>query len=216
MTTFLIILAIFSLLSLGLIIANYNNSYLEKLLTRIVTVSFILSIVLSVLMWFEFRLKGCYTTSIIGMTFWCGTIVIFGLTKDKRKKFITGLITIPTFIIGIMSLIVQPLVLLFAIPYLAFQAPIAKFDIDKTHNVEVRNPGFMACGESLYVTESKYLIFDRQIYVGNNACVTGIKKIKTTEFNKEKMTFLIYHDGIEKDENPYKYEVERETVGNNG
>ncbi|WP_156833760.1 hypothetical protein [Christiangramia salexigens] len=167
-------------------------------------------------MWFEFRLKGSYTTSIIGMTFWCGTILLYGLTKNKTKRIITGLLTIPTFIIGIMSLIVQPLVLLFAVPYLAFQSPMAKFDIDKKHNIEVRNPGFMACGESLYVTKSEYLIFDKQIYVGNNHCVKGIHKIKTIEFNKQKMIFLIYHDGVEKEENPYKYEVSRETVGNNG
>ncbi len=56
---------------------------------------------------------------------------------------------------------------------------------------EVRVGGFMACGESLVITESKLGILDKQKYVGNNSCVTGINKIETKKFNNNVADFLI-------------------------
>ncbi len=66
----------------------------------------------------------------------------------------------------------------------------------------------MACGESLFITESTMLILDKIKYVGNNACVTGINKIETLDHKENKVEFLIYHDGKTEFENPYKYQPE--------
>lgn len=91
---------------------------------------------------------------------------------------------------------------------LPFEPPIAKFEMNDNYNVEVRVGGFLACGESLVITESKFGILDKQKYVGNNSCVTGINKIETLDFKENKAEFLIYHDGNTEFENPYRYQVE--------
>jgi ABC-2 type transport system permease protein len=91
---------------------------------------------------------------------------------------------------------------------LPFEPPIAKFEINQNHNVEVRVGGFLACGESLVITKTQFGILDKQQYVGNNSCVTGIDKIETLEFKENNVVFLIYHDGKNEFENPYKYEAE--------
>jgi len=89
---------------------------------------------------------------------------------------------------------------------------MAKSEINDNHNVEVRIGGFLACGESLVITESKFGILDKQQYVGNNSCVTGIDKIETIEFKENNVEFLIYHDGKTEFENPYKYQPEIKNV----
>lgn len=82
----------------------------------------------------------------------------------------------------------------------------------KNHNIEVSNGGFMACGESLYITESNMLILDKKHHIGNVFCVTGINKIETLEFNEKEIVFLIYHDGKTDFENPYQYKSETENI----
>ena len=80
-----------------------------------------------------------------------------------------------------------------------------KFEIDKKHNVQVRDGGFSACGESLFITETTVLIMHKLKYLGNNSCDIGINKTETLEFKEDKPEFLIYHDGNTEFENPYKY-----------
>ncbi|WP_299611472.1 hypothetical protein, partial [uncultured Aquimarina sp.] len=60
-------------------------------------------------------------------------------------------------------------IIFFYLLAMPFHPPKAKFDLNKKHNIEVRDGGFMACGESLFITESTMLILDKIKYVGNNA-----------------------------------------------
>ncbi|WP_298549275.1 hypothetical protein [uncultured Aquimarina sp.] len=120
----------------------------------------------------------------------------------------SGILTIPVFVFGILSLIWEMPIAFFYLIALPFEPPIAKFEMNENHNIEVRIGGFLACGESLVITESTFGILDKQEYVGNNSCVTGINKIETLDFKEKKVEFLIYHDGKTEFENPYKYQVD--------
>ena len=160
----------------------------------------------------DFRFKGKYTTTIIGLTFLISTIILFGLTKKTRTKILSGFLTIPLVIFGISSLIWEMPIIFFYLLAMPFHPPKAKFEIDKNHNIEVRDGGFMACGESLFITESTLLILDKIKHVGNNSCVIGINKIETLSFKEKDVEFLIYHDGKTEFENPYKYQPEIKNV----
>lgn len=85
---------------------------------------------------------------------------------------------------------------------------MVKLEINSTHNVEVRIGGFLACGESLYITEDQYVILDKEKHVGNNLCVHGIHQIDFEIFGDNTIEFTIYHNGEIGEENPYIYVVD--------
>lgn len=212
MTIFIVLITIFSGISLVLILTKYDFTKLEKIVRKISFYSLIGILICVLLLVFDLRLKGKYTTSIIGLTFLLSTILVFGLTKKSTTKVLSGILTIPIFIFGILSLFWKMGFVFFYLITLPFQPPFSKSEINENHNVEVRNGGFFACGESLVITKSKFGILDKQHYVGNNFCATGIYKIKTLKFKENNMEFLIYHDGKTEFENPYKYQPEIKNV----
>ncbi|BAO76450.1 hypothetical protein [Winogradskyella sp. PG-2] len=212
MTTFIILITIFSGISLVLIFKKYDFPKLEKVIRKISFYSLIGILICAILLVFDFRIKGKYTTTIIGLTFLLSTILLFGLTKKSLTKVLSGILTLPMFVFGILSLFSEVGLVFFYLITLPFQSPMAKSEINENHNVEVRVGGFFACGESLVITKSQFGILDKQQYVGNNSCVTGIDKIETLEFKENNVEFLIYHDGKTEFENPYKYQPEIKNV----
>ncbi|WP_405384057.1 hypothetical protein [Maribacter sp. LLG6340-A2] len=212
MTTFLVLITIALGISLILILTKSDFPKVEKFVRKVSFYSLIGVLICIILLLFDFRLKGEYTTPIIGLTFVLSTILLFGLTKNTRTKLLSGILTIPTFVIGILSLFSEMTLFFFYLIVLPFEPPIAKFEINQNHNVEVRVGGFLACGESLVITESTLGILDKQKYIGNNSCVTGIDKIVTLNFKESKAEFLIYHDGKTEFENPYEYQAEIKNV----
>jgi len=212
MTKFLVLITVLLGISLVLVLTKSDFPKLEKIIKRISFYSLFGVIICSLLLVFDYRFKGKYTTTIIGLTFLISTIILFGLTKKTRTKILSGILTIPIAIFGISSLIWEMPIIFFYLLVMPFHPPKVKFEIDKRHNIEVRNGGFMACGESLFITESNLLILDRLKHVGNNSCVTGINKIETINFKENKIEFLISHDGKTEFENPYKYQPEIKNV----
>jgi ABC-2 type transport system permease protein len=212
MTTFIVVITMFSGISLMLIFSKYDFPKLEKVIRKISFYSLIGVLICVLLLVFDFRLKGKYTTSVTGLTFLLSTILLFGLTKKSLIKILSGILTIPMFVFGILSLFSETGLVFFYLLTLPFQAPMVKSEINENHNVEVRVGGFFACGESLVITKSQFGILDKQQYIGNNSCVTGIDEIKTLEFKENNVEFLIYHDGKTEFENPYKYQPEIKNV----
>ncbi len=205
-------MTIFSGISLILFFSKYDFPKLERVIKKVSFYSFIGVLICLFLLVFDFRLKGKYTVSIIGLTFLISTILLFGLTKKNLTKVLSGILTILVFIFGVLSSFWLMGLVFFHLITMLFQPPFVKYQINKTHNVEVREGGFMACGESLVITKSQYGILDKQKYIGNSFCVTGISKIETLEFNENEIEFLIYHDGKTEFKNPYRYKPEIKNV----
>lgn len=120
----------------------------------------------------EYRLRGSYTNLIILTTFVASTIFLFIVSRNKIIKRICGaIIFAPLILIVLASTISGAAFLIIVVLLYPFQPPMAKFKIDKTHNVEVRYGGFFACGESLILTEKRFIFFEKEKHVGNNSCV---------------------------------------------
>ncbi len=167
-----------------------------------------LSVLCVVLLFFDFRLRGFFTTTMIIWTFLISTILLFGLSQDHRTKLLSGFIAIPIGALTIWSMFFS--IALFPIHVLLnpFSPPMLKLEINSHYQIEVREIGFLACGESLIVTESVFGIFEKQIYLDNSPCVTGIYSIETVDFNKKFASFLIFHDGKRVGvKNPHKFQV---------
>ena len=206
MNTYLIILSITILLSIVLKIVKLEHKKFEKYLSKVAQISLIGLIICILLMSFDYQLKGKYTTSIIGMVFWVSTLLLFGMTKKPMLKIFSGIVAIPTIVIGILALIWLPAKIFFFILYAIFQPPLATFVIDESYNVEVGQGGFIkSCGEHIYVTKSAYTILEKRVYLGTNVCLTGINHIETVEFNANRFEFLIHHEGKGDKANPFRY-----------
>jgi hypothetical protein len=79
-------------------------------------------------------------------------------------------------------------------------------------NIVISREGFLACGEIIRLTTSKFCIFDKELIYDSNQCLRGISKIETVEFNNKQAKFLIYHNGEMDSENPYHYEIENRNM----
>jgi ABC-2 type transport system permease protein len=195
-------------ISLILIITKHSFPILEKVVRRVALISLVGTAICILLLFFDLRLKGALTTSLISGVFVNSTILWFGLTQDSRVQLFTGLFVIPLCVAVCCSFFWSLMWLPVNAVMLPFTPPLKKFTINQNHHVEVRVGGFMACGESLIVTETVFGILDKQHYIGNNYCVTGIKKIVPKKFDSSSANFLIYHDGKRTEfKNPYEYEV---------
>lgn len=150
---------------------------------------------------FEFngyKLKGLYSFSIISWLFIVSTILFFALFKNTKKKILTVLLLTPLIALSILTLIIGQVVY--------------EQKIDENTKISVETGGFLACGEIINITQTRFGIFDKQLFHAKNLCLIGINKIVTIELDDKHAEFLIYHNGKHDSENPYKYDVERKNV----
>ncbi|MCG2431509.1 hypothetical protein [Aequorivita xiaoshiensis] len=107
--------------------------------------------------------------------------------------------------------LLTPLVILSILTLILGQVVYEK-KIDETNKISVTTGGFLACGEIINITQTRLGIFDKQVFHINNLCLIGINRIETVKLDDKHAEFLIYHDGQQDSENPYKYDVERNNV----
>lgn len=178
MTTFIIITGLSYLIALILFFVKPRMDSHQKTLKSVYLIIVSLFIVTLILLFNGYRLSGQYTNTIIGQTYLSATILLFVLIKSKTLKIYAGLIAVLPFLI-IPSL--------FA--YLMFAPPITKEKINGQYNLETHPGGIMGCGQILYMTRNTF-IFDKQIYLSSNNCITSIYKLEIITFKEN--AFLIY------------------------
>ena len=144
---------------------------------------------------YGYSLKGLYTFSTISWTFIVSTILFFALFKNTRRKILTAFLLTPLVVLSILTLILGQLVY--------------EQKIDETNKITVTTGGFLACGEIINITQTKFGLFDKQVFHIGDLCLIGITKIETIKLDDKHAEFLIYHNGKMDSENPYKYDVER-------
>lgn len=85
---------------------------------------------------------------------------------------------------------------------------VGSFKLNDQLQLVVSREGFLGCGETLRITKSQLLVFDRELIYDSNRCLRGIKNIKILKADKNEIELLIYHDGKMDSENPYSYQIE--------
>lgn len=170
----------------------------EKLIGRILIVTTILFLTFMVFEFNGYKLKGLYSFSIISWLFIVSTILFFALFKNTKKKILTVFLLTPLIALSILTLILGRVVY--------------EQKIDETNKISVSTGGFLACGEIINITQTRFWIFDKEVFHIDNLCLVGINKIEITKLNDKHAEFLIYHNGKYDSENPYKYYVDRKNV----
>lgn len=167
----------------------------EKIIQKTLVASTVLFLTFTLFAFNGYRLKGHYTLSTINWTFIVSTIAYFVIFKNNKKKSITVFLLTPLMILSLSTLLIGQLVY--------------ENKIDDTNKIAVRTGGFLSCGEIIHITQTRFGIFDKDVFHIDNLCLIGIKKIETVKLDDTHAEFLIYHDGEYDSENPYKYDVER-------
>jgi len=170
----------------------------EKVVVRILIATTILFLTFTIFAFNGYRLKGLYTFSTISWTFIASTIAFFVIFKNTKKKLITVFLLTPLIVLSILTLILGQLVY--------------ENKIDEKNKIAVTTGGFLACGEIIHITQTRFGIFDKDVFHIENLCLIGIKKIETVKLDDKHAEFLIYHSGEYDSENPYKYDLERKNV----
>lgn len=170
----------------------------EKLIGRILIASTILFLTFMVLEFNGYKLKGLYSFSTISWIFIVSTILFFALFKNTKRKILTVFLLTPLITLSILTLILGRVVY--------------EHKIDETNKISVSTGGFLACGEIINITQTRFGIFDKEVFHIDNLCLIVINKIETIKLDDKHAEFLIYHNGQNDSENPYKYDVERKNV----
>jgi hypothetical protein len=153
----------------------------EKVIVRVLFASTILFLLSTIFEFSGYRLKGLYTFSTISWTFIISTILIFALFKNSEKKILTVFLLTPLVVLIILTPILGELVY--------------EKRIDETYKISVTTGGFLACGEIINITQTKFGIFDKQVFHIGDLCLIGINKIETIKLDEKHAEFLIYHNG---------------------
>jgi ABC-2 type transport system permease protein len=165
----------------------------EKYIERIVTCATFIFLIMIILSFNGIKLKGMYSNLVIGFIFVTTSILYFAINKNTTRKVISIVVLIPFILLSI---------------YLnLFNKNLGRYKVNDDINIVVSQEGFLACGEMIRLTKSKFIIFDEVLIQESNQCLRGIYKIETVEFNKKRAKFLIYHSEKFDSENPYSYEI---------
>ncbi|ENA1795671.1 hypothetical protein ABF176_002518 [Flavobacterium psychrophilum] len=167
----------------------------EKAVVRMLIAMTILFLTFGILGLYGYSLKGHYTFSTITWTFIVSTILFFALFKNTKRKILTVFLLTPLLVLSILTFILGQLVY--------------ERQLDDYNRISVTTGGFLACGEIINITQTRFVIFDKQVFHIGDLCLLGITNIETIKLDDKHAEFLIYHNGKLDSENPYKYDVER-------
>ena len=170
----------------------------EKVIIRILIASTILFLTFTIFEFNGYKLKGLYTNLTIGLTFIISTFFYFAIFQNTKKKIFTVLVLIPLIVLGIFTLL--------------FGRVLKEFRVTNNTKIIVTTGGLLSCGELIKITQTKFGLFDKEVHYESSLCLRGIKKIETKKIDDKHVEFLIFHNGENDSENPYKYDVERKNV----
>lgn len=170
----------------------------EKIIKKILIYETIIVVILIILSFNGLKIKGIYSNLIIALIFILTSLLYFAIVKNTIRKIIT-------------IIVLTPLILL-SFYFQVFNENLGRYKVTDKINIVVSSEGFLACGEIIRLTKSKFLIFDKELIYDSNQCLRGIYKIETVDFNKKRAEFLIYHNGELDSENPYDYKIENKNV----
>jgi ABC-2 type transport system permease protein len=178
------------------LLTKTNFPKTQKVNVRLLVVTTILFLTILIFAFNGYRLKGQYTFLTVSLTFMGLTIIYFSIFKNTITKILTTIFLLtPLLTISIFTLL--------------FGQVLKEFDINDNTKIIVTTGGFLSCGELIYITQTKFGFFDKEVHYESSLCLRGIEKIETVKIDDKQAEFLIYHDKTMDSENPYKYDVER-------
>jgi ABC-2 type transport system permease protein len=174
---------------------KFSSPKSEKLIGKLLVIYSILFLTFFLFSYNGFRLKGQFTFNIIAILFISITIFYFLIFKNTIfKVLLTTFVLTPLLVVSVFTLL--------------FGQKLKEFDFDNNKKIIVTNGGFLSCGEIIHITETQFLMFDKEIYYESSLCLQGIEKIEVEKSYNSQIEYLIYHDGKMDSENPYKYEFD--------
>jgi ABC-2 type transport system permease protein len=167
----------------------------EKTIKLTLVASLILLLTFTIFECCGYRLKGLYSFTTISWIFIVSTMAYFVIFKNTKQKLLTSILLTPLLVLTILST--------------KLAKPVYENKIDETYKISVTTGGFLACGEIIHITQTRFGIFDQDVFHIDNLCLIGINKIEIAKLDHKHAGFLIYHNGEQDSENPYSYDVER-------
>jgi hypothetical protein len=192
-------LLLFTLLIVGLNLIPrlpfVNFPKTAEVITKLVSWIALAFLILTLLSFNGYRLKGIHSNASVSIVFMCLCILYYAIVKYSRHKLIGIVFSIPLLVLSISTLL--------------FNQTIYENKIDNSHyKIRVNTPGLLACGEGIYLTKTSLLVFDEEVLNEWNLCLRGIERIETVSFGKHSAEFLIYHNTELDSENPFRYKID--------
>lgn len=179
-------------------LSKNNFQITGKVVIRMLIFTAMALMILTILQFNGFKIKGVYSNSIIGIVFTSASLLYFTVVKNTKRKLLSVLLLMPLILLSLFALF--------------FGRTIYEKEIAADYKIEVSTGGIMSCGELICLTKTMFGIFDKEIYYESSLCLREIERIETIKFNKDAAEFLIYHNGEMDSENPYHYKIENKNI----
>ncbi len=170
----------------------------EKKIVKTMALAYITFLIIGTFELLGYSLKGFHTLSIISWIIIASTILFFAIFKNTRRKLLIAFVSTPLLVIAGLTLIFRQL----------------EYEqiLDENTKISVTKGGFLACGETINISKTKFCIFDNKIIYIDGLCLQGINKFETVKIDDELTQILIYHNGKMDSENPYSYNLKTKNV----
>jgi hypothetical protein len=170
----------------------------EKKIVKTMALAYITFLIIGTFELLGYSLKGFHTLSIISWIIIASTILFFAIFKNTRRKLLITFVSTPLLVITGLTLIFRQL----------------EYEqiLDEIIKISVRKGGFLACGETINISKTKFCFFDKKIIYIDDLCLQGINKFETVKIDDELTQILIYHNGKMDSENPYSYNLKTKNV----
>lgn len=162
---------------------------------RLTLTCFVLTVVVFILAEYGIRPVGAYTQRLIYGTFALTSLIFFLKVPTTWWKIGFDIVLIPSYILILFTLL--------------FSSTPRQQKINDQYTVATKVPGFLACGESVYIFENRLWMFQEQIHL-KKTCLHHVSEIEIVEFTEEKLIIDIKHEGDDYGENLTRYEIENE------
>jgi len=176
---------------LGKDLLNFNRLILNLLIP--IALLTLLAFVLSMS---GYKLKGFYAYKILGLGSIVTSILFLATEKKIKLKIIANFLLIPLMLIGVYNTLLYH--------------KTGTYKLNADLDLVVSQEGFLGCGETLRITQTQFLIFDKELKIDSRQCLKGITEIEPLEVNDQSIELLIYHDGVNDSENPYHHKMQNE------
>src|SRR5688572_29199541 len=110
----------------------------EKALTQILILTTVIFLILTILLFNGFKLKGLYSNSIIGLIFILASFLYFAVVKNTKRKLVSILLVIPVVLVSMYLQI--------------FSQTVGRFKLNDDLSIVVSREGFLGCGDIIRLT----------------------------------------------------------------
>ncbi|TAE62382.1 MAG: hypothetical protein EAY68_08725, partial [Bacteroidetes bacterium] len=163
----------------------------EKGIQIAILITALLYILFTVANMYGYKIKGRYTHTVTTYLFWLSSLAYFVLVENTKLKLLSIFLVVPIWIITFFSI--------------TFGRQVYQTKIDDDYRLIISSGGWLTCGEPIYITQTQYLFFNKEIKTVGELCLKGVYRVDVKKINEDGFELFFYSSELTSQENPIRF-----------